>query len=76
MYICIYIYIYMKEFSHDGARMYNEVYILVYLVTFLCFNYVSVLCISVSDENKKKIQKQKKHKIFYKSRLYVAQHIL
>ena len=52
MYICIYIY--RKEFSHDGARMYNEVYILVYLVTFLCFNYVSVLCISVSDENKKK----------------------
>ena len=35
----IYIYIYRKEFSHDGARMYNEVYISVYLVTF----YVSIM---------------------------------
>ena len=39
--------------------MHNEVYILVYLVTFLCFNYVSVLCISVSDENKKNTKKTK-----------------
>ena len=45
--------IHSGSLNHDGARMYNEVYILVYLVTFLCFNYVSVLCISVSDENKK-----------------------
>ena len=67
MYICIYIYIYIyrKKFSYDGARMYNEVYILVYLVTFLCFNYVSVLCISVSDENKKNYKKKKKKKNVY-----------
>ena len=34
-----YIYIYMKEFSHDGTRMYNELYISVYLVT----SYVSIM---------------------------------
>ena len=45
--------LYIEKFPHDGARKYNEPYISVFLVTLYVFNYLSVLCISVSDENKK-----------------------
>ena len=52
------IYIYRKEFSHDGARMYNEVYISVCLVTF----YVSIMylyCVYLCQMKIKKIPKNK-----------------